>query len=293
MNLHIPVMTMRFIRPIQIFAAAALILVAASCSSGKTDYESAILEWTGREIVFPDSMRLAGGEVFVKEPSDFTIVAYYDSVGCTGCRMKLPYWNEFMNSIDSVNEGYDIQLILIINADNDAKISELINKSGYKHTLLIDEKDIFNKVNGLAVDYNLRTFLLDSDDRILAIGNPVDNAPLGKVYSDIIGNKMLEDDRHSPKRHTHDFGPVERDQTVTHEFLLTNGEDDTLRIRRVATSCECTDARVSADVIPPHSSYKVSVSFRDTVAGEFFRTVRVYFKNKTPEVQFELSGEVI
>lgn len=61
MNLHIPVMTMRFIRLIQIFAAAALIMMAASCSSGKTDYESAILEWTGREIVFPDSMRLAGG----------------------------------------------------------------------------------------------------------------------------------------------------------------------------------------------------------------------------------------
>ncbi len=294
MILHMLVQTMRFLKLMPILPASAMIMMAASCSSGKTDYESAILEWTGREIVFPDSMRLAGGEVFVKEPSDFTIVAYYDSVGCTGCRMKLPYWNEFMNSIDSVNEGYDIQLILIINADNDAKISELINKSGYKHTLLIDEKDIFNKVNGLAVDYNLRTFLLDSDDRILAIGNPVDNASLGKVYKDIIGNeKSEEDEGHSPKRHTHDFGSVGRDQSVTHEFLLTNEEDDTLRIRRVATSCECTNARVSADVIPPHSSYKVSVSFRDTVAGEFFRTVRVYFKNKTPEVQFELSGEVI
>lgn len=294
MILSILTLMMRIPRIIFIMAMSVVLGVSTSCSSGKTDYESAILEWTGREIVFPDSMRLAGGGVFVKEPSDFTIVAYYDSVGCTGCRMKLPYWNEFMNSIDSVNEGYDIQLILIINADNDAKISELINKSGYEHILLVDEKDSFNKANGLAEDYNLRAFLLDRDDRILAIGNPVDNVPLGKVYRDIISDDMRgEDDRHSPESHTYDFGPVGKDQTVTHEFLLTNEEDDTLRIRRVATSCECTNARVSADVIPPHSSYKVSVSFRDTVAGEFFRTVRVYFKNKTPEVQFELSGEVI
>ena len=64
--------------------AIAVATAFGSCSTGRTDYESAVLEWTRTEIAIPDSLPLVGGGWYVNEPADFTIVAYYDSDGCTG-----------------------------------------------------------------------------------------------------------------------------------------------------------------------------------------------------------------
>ncbi|MDE6144237.1 MAG: hypothetical protein K2F94_09205 [Muribaculaceae bacterium] len=36
-----------------------------------------VIEWTGKEILFPDSMRLVDGGMIAKPDADFTIVSYY------------------------------------------------------------------------------------------------------------------------------------------------------------------------------------------------------------------------
>jgi len=67
-----------------------LFALMTSCGDSKRKaYEEAIVEWTGKEILFPDSMRLVGGGMIAKPEADFTIVSYYDSVGCAECKLRL------------------------------------------------------------------------------------------------------------------------------------------------------------------------------------------------------------
>lgn len=73
-----------------------------SCKSDKDRIAEIVEYWQGREIKFPEVMTdfLTGDTIDLSE-ADFTIFNYVDSVGCTGCKMKMPIWLEFLNSLDS------------------------------------------------------------------------------------------------------------------------------------------------------------------------------------------------
>lgn len=295
MILHMVVQTMRFLKLMPILPASAMILMAASCSSGKTDYESAILEWTGREIVFPDSMRLAGGGVFVKEPSDFTIVAYYDSEGCTGCRMKLPFWNQLIWKLDSLKNRDRVEVLLIVATERVDELTTLIKENSFPGKVVVDSDSLFMRANGLPENPYLQSFLLDSDNRVTLIGNPIDMHSLEKVYLKNIMQSDFEESEEDDidSGYEHDFGKIAGGRSVSHTFNMLNETADTLKVGDIASSCECTVGRVSMAVIPPGKAYSVDVTFRDTIPGEFHRTVTLYFDNRHREIRFGISGEII
>lgn len=62
-----------------------------------------------------------------------------------------------------------------------------------------------------------------------------------------------------------DFGDVEFRTIVTQNFKIKNSGNDALEIRRVATSCSCTTARVSQEEIAPGAEADLLVTY-DTAA---------------------------
>ena len=83
---------MKWLFPYLIIIAIAVMSVSSCKKSARDVYAEAVEEWIGKEILFPDSMMTVTGEMIAPPTADFTIVSYYDSTGCTGCRMKLPFW---------------------------------------------------------------------------------------------------------------------------------------------------------------------------------------------------------
>ena len=66
-------------------------------------------EWDGKEIIYPDDLVFTTmGEDTVKwflKDSRYTIVTYADSIGCMGCKLKLPVWKRLLFSyLDSVSD---------------------------------------------------------------------------------------------------------------------------------------------------------------------------------------------
>ena len=57
----------------------------------------------------------------------------------------------------------------------------------------------------------------------------------------------------------HDFGNVQQNQNLLHEFTITNTGSEDLVIRRISTSCGCTAALVSEDVVPPGGTVSLEV----------------------------------
>ncbi|MGE0822478.1 MAG: DUF1573 domain-containing protein [Candidatus Binatia bacterium] len=92
----------------------------------------------------------------------------------------------------------------------------------------------------------------------------------------------------------YDFGKVEQGDQVNHLFHFTNQGDRDLRIEAVKTSCGCTAAVISSEVIPPGKEGTISATF-DTSKffGEKVKTVTVHSNDPTqPVVTLTLQGEI-
>lgn len=278
----------------RILALMLLVLaIVSSCKKSARDvYAEAVEEWIGKEILFPDSMMTVSGEMIAPPTADFTIVSYYDSTGCTGCRMKLPFWNEFMNKMDSLKPSRNVALVMIAGNPDKKELSYLIKRDAFSYPVVMDADGKVNGLNRFPVDNQCNTFLIASDHKVLLIGNPVINRKIGDEYLRIIG----DGDTGEPSKgglitYEHDFGLITPGERASHIFTLKNEIGDTLKVRKIVSSCDCTVGTVSMETIPPKSDYTVTVTFNDTVPGDFYRTVTLFFENQN-EIQFELSGEI-
>lgn len=173
-------------------------------------------------------------------------------------------------------------------------MAHLKRYNGYRNTLVVDSEDTLNRLNHFHDNSELQCYLLDSNNKVIAIGNPITNNKVRRLYLSVIGETELadtEDDDNDPYME-YDFGRIDRGKTVLHEFDLRNKSQETLIVKDVITSCECVSAEVTTRVIFPQEYYKLIVSFSDTISGEFMRSVTVTFENENPDLYFEISGEI-
>lgn len=183
---------------------------------------------------------------------------------------------------------------MVVATDNLKELKHLVKLNSFSGNMEYDPDDSFNRLNGFSEDAALQTFMLDRNHRVIAMGNPVVNGGIGKLYLSKIGDDDLGSQDISQKEEVFEFnfGEVPSGEKVSHVFKLHNESADTLKVRDVITSCECTSGTVSTRIIPPGSGYDLTAEFQDTVPGEFFRTISILFENLKPNIQFELSGEI-
>lgn len=89
----------------------------------------------------------------------------------------------------------------------------------------------------------------------------------------------------------YDFGRIGAKDVVTHTFLLRNNGDAPLTISRAYTTCGCTTAEISADVIPPGKAVTIELvydaGFHDT-AGQTVRRGLIIESNDPDQPQAEI-----
>lgn len=92
----------------------------------------------------------------------------------------------------------------------------------------------------------------------------------------------------------YDFGKVEQGEQVTHMFRFTNQGGQDLRVESVKTSCGCTAAVISEEVIPPGKEGTISATFDTThFSGEKAKNISVYSNDPLqPVTTLTLQGEV-
>ena len=271
-------------------AVLLAVLSLWSCSGSDHSAERVVKEWLGREIVFPDSMvfTVQGDTVdYNWQDAEYKIVTFVDSAGCTECRLKLPMWHE---TFETLQADADIALLMII-ADKDTDdIYGILSRQEFPLPVCVDTKNMMDSLNKFPYADDFRTFLVDSENRIIAIGNPVTNKGILKFYRQQMGCTDSNDvlpiivDRHSSN-----VGVV-RDPVIT-QFEITNTSDSTLVISKVLSSCDCTKAEMSNDVISPGTLERLNViQSPDSVSGEFEREINVYFEGYPDFVTFSIRG---
>lgn len=258
-------------------------LILWSCSTDKSDYAKLVAEWQGKEIVFPEIMTdVITGDTINFADADFTILTYVDSAGCTSCQMKLPLWAEFISRVDSFM-NVDVNLIYIVNTNDKESLSKTIACDTFRHSVIYDPADEFNKMNHFPTREILRTVMLNASNKVIVMGNPVVNPAIAQLYIDIItGNKLFDSDGLEFLEVDNayiDVGEINIGDTIRQIFSVHNTGKTPIMIDKVLSSCLCLETQTETSIIEPNKSIQVNVMLiGETIPGDFDRNVAGIFQ---------------
>jgi len=110
-----------------------------------------VKEWEGKEIFFPTNIvftEYGVDTLYYHVPeSDYTIVSYIDSMGCTSCKLQFYRWQAIMHEIDSVS-GKSVPFLFVFHPKDKRDFSELtylMKRDKFNYPVWIDIEDTFNK----------------------------------------------------------------------------------------------------------------------------------------------------
>ena len=90
------------------YIIAILLLFLVSCKDNKREHALNVLQnWNSKELIFPSELYFTingkdSVDYSVSSQSQYKVVVYVDSVGCTSCKLRLPAWKSFMSQVDSL-----------------------------------------------------------------------------------------------------------------------------------------------------------------------------------------------
>lgn len=139
-----------------------------------------------KAITLPNNMlaKVCDGQI----PPDTTLlsrpskmVIYVGKDGCTNCKLRslLPIYMFILENKHRVNFG----VVIILNTADREATEKLLTDMRFRQTVFYDLDGSFERLNShLPADEEFHTFLLNKENKVVLIGNPVHNEELNKLY---------------------------------------------------------------------------------------------------------------
>ena len=267
-----------------------------ACSEKDSEERSMVEEWMGKEMLFPEEMNFQIQDIPVEyDPwsADYRILTYIDSTGCTSCKMKLRQWDELIDMFKAIPD-VNVNFLMVVDDTVTTEIVGILKNGMFLNPVFFDAAHGFSALNDIPAAESCRTFLLDADDRVLAIGNPVTNPKIRDLYVNILrgnGDLTSTEEKGLCDRPAYNFGIVNPGDSVCHTFSLTNSTGEPYVIQETVPSCDCVSVSASADTLASNGKVDIDVRFSaDSIPGEFFRYVDIYFDKKDNPERLMLHG---
>lgn len=275
-----------------------IILVSISvfcfCSDSNQNIRKLLEEWRGREILYPSKANFVVLDSTNLDKGMYTILVYMDSMQCISCNLNLHSWNNLVEGIKS--DLVNFQFVFHPYKKNELKL--ILKREHFLFPYYIDEEDEFNKLNHFPLEPAFQTFLLDKDNKVLAIGNPVLNPKVKELYLRIIQGKPLGDDADAETPQTTvsvsstevSLGgfPWQEPQSAT--LTLTNTGTRPLVVQDVVTSCGCLTVDYLREPVRPGGEAALRLTYKADNPGYFRKTVTVYANAEEAPLRVQVSG---
>lgn len=165
-----------------------------SCNNKSHETEKAVSHFMGQSIILPKTSKtlyrdsLYKKQLLRKEPKlKITTLLWGD---CHSCIKDLKEWEDFYQ-YSNTKENIEIMFYLFT-SDLDFFRENLYTENIYNFPLIIDQKNNYMVKNDIPFNKKLfQTFLLDSNNRVILVGNPIYSDKLMKLYKEEI-NKRLD-----------------------------------------------------------------------------------------------------
>ena len=278
------------------------ILFLGSCSKSKKDQLSCFVsEWIGKEILYPNNLAftLWGQDTvetaFSRAP--YKIVSYVDSVGCTSCKLQIFAWKAFISELNLRFQD-KVPVFLFFHPVKTEEITFILKRDKFNYPVCIDKDDAFNKLNHFTAEMAFQTFLLDRDNKVVAIGNPIHNPQIKELYLNIIQGKSLVSNKRKVVRTEVDIkgksiflGKFDWQQEQKAVFTLKNTGTNPLVVEDVSTSCGCTSVEYSQEPVRPGYSVSLYVTYKADHPEHFDKTITVYCNAESSPVVLRITGD--
>ena len=174
----------------------------------------------------------------------------------------------------------------------------LTRRDAFTYPVCFDREDAFNSLNRFPSEMSLQTFLLDKDNRVVAVGNPVHNPKVKELYLNIIGGKSSASTETKQttallSEREVKFGSFPMAEKQQREVRLKNTGNVPLVIHGVDTSCGCTRVEYSKQPVRPGEEAKLLIVYEADEAGHFHKTVDVYCNTADAPLRFSVTGEAV
>ena len=228
-----------------IVALTAFLLLSCQ-ESGKQRLIRLVQEWDGKEVAFPArSVFTVQGRDTVEfrwEASPYRIVTYVDSIGCASCKLQLSKWKQLIAETDSLFGKGRLSYVFYFHPKDLRELIYLTRRDAFTYPVCFDREDAFNRLNRFPSEMSLQTFLLDKDNRVVAVGNPVHNPKVKELYLNIIGGKSSASTETKQttallSEREVKFGSFPMEEKQQREVRLKNTGNAPLVIHGVDTSC--------------------------------------------------------
>ncbi len=278
---------------------SAFLAVCVSCRESRhNQMERLVQEWNGKEIRFPSHpvfTRFVTDTVPYRIPkTDYKVVVFVDSVGCISCKLQLPKWKEFMHEVDSLCEG-KVSFVFFFQSADVKELRYILRRDGFSLPVCIDADDSFNSLNHFPGEMMFQTFLVDSENRVKVIGNPIHNLSVKDLYlKELTGmksNPLPVTTVHSDSVEYH-YGTVGENQTESKKVIFYNTGKEVFRIKGVTTSCDCMTVEYGWDEIQPGESAVLTVKYKAEEPGDFWRTITIYGNIPDQSITLDFWGTV-
>ena len=285
-------------RPLDLIILLLTIFLSACQDKQKEIITLLVKEWQGKQILFPENMvftRFASDTTnFVIPTSDYKVLVFVDSIGCTSCKLQLSRWKEFIRYTDSISQK-NIPFLFFFFFFDQWEIHSLLIRENFDKPICLDRSDSLNQLNHFPKDIRFQVFLLDKNNKVVVIGNPVHNPNVKELYLEEISRKQ-------PVAPIQTTVKVEKESLLLETiplgkskdtlFTLVNTGDQPLVIIDVTTTCGCAQTLFDKHPVQPGESLHIKVGVTPENKGLFDETITVKC-NTNQLIKLNIRGNTI
>ena len=283
-------------RYLYFFFLLGICFTQANCNSKSHSATDIFADMVNKTIIFPDSMKFSiyacqDVEYNIK-PGNLKVLLYADSSGCVNCKLKLYNWKPFISEVTNIVSNNGIVFCFIFQPKTMAQIERMLKDNGFSYPVCIDRTDEFNRLNHLPTDERFHCFLLDENNRVILIGNPVQNPKIKDLYIRTICERLGIEYVHNPDENPRiSLGTIKKDEPKNVCFEIRNDDNAMMKIDSIYTSCECTMAKMDKTAISRREIAILSVTYTPDGVGEFYREVYVKISGEEKPRVFAIEGK--
>jgi hypothetical protein len=179
-----------------LFVSVIIWMFSCCENKHKKEVRKTVTEWIGEEIEFPAELQCVS---MMKDTAcidlysdNYKILLYVDSLGCTNCRTKLAMWEILISQSDTIFENKPDFLFFFNPKVNRVKeLKVLLRNNYFGYPVFIDKDNEIKKLNDFPEKQEYQCFLLDKDNKVVMVGNPVYNSGIWTLYKKIINGNPL------------------------------------------------------------------------------------------------------
>ncbi len=272
------------------------LILVVSCKKNNltTSAQKIVTEWVGRKITIPDvnSTYMGTDTIMEKKHMPYRILIYTDSTGCVSCKLRLSTWKYYMHEIDSLSPG-QVDFLFYFQPKSSKDLTNLLRINSFEHPVYVDQQGEINRINNFPSKIEYQCFLLDSQDRVLLIGNPTLNPKMWELYKQMLterdDEKSIETTVEIECREI-ELKDLKTDIISNAAFVIKNTGSKPLLISHVDASCGCTVPHWESRPIKPEEKTEIKIEVKPDNSGYFNKSIYVYTNTNEKVIPLRIKG---